>query len=88
MNKQELIGRISSVPTIKLHRECLSSTRDNLAIALATYFERHEDRPHDDPPSPQNESWGKWVIEKTEDMLERIAAEVLQNPQGQTTRKD
>lgn len=45
---------------------------DCLAVALASYFERHIDRPENDPLD-ETGTWGQWVIEKTNAALELIA---------------
>jgi len=71
------INKIANIPAIEFEPGILDSTRDNLAIVIASYFEHHDDRPKDDPPSPESESWGKWTIEKTNNLLARIAAEAL-----------
>lgn len=77
MDKIKLRNRIANLPAIAFLPGVSDSTGDNLAIALATYFEDHDDRPKDDPPSEESESWGKWTIERTNDALDRIVAEVV-----------
>lgn len=64
---------IANIPAIPFEPGVLDSTRDNLAIVIASYFEHHDDRPANDPPSPESESWGTWTIEKTNSLLDRIA---------------
>ena len=54
---------------------------DNLAIALATYFSDHRERPADDNDDPET-GWGEWVIAKTHRALERIAEATSQNNEG------
>lgn len=46
---------------------------DNLAVILASYFSRHMDRPEDDKDDPEL-NWGPWVMKKTDEALDRIAA--------------
>jgi len=52
-------------------------TDDNLAIALCTYFSNHPDRPMADEFDEQ-EGWGVWVIEKTNDLIDRVVQNVLE----------
>jgi hypothetical protein len=48
---------------------------DTLAIALATYFSDHRDRPN---PDPEDESgWGEWVVGKTNAALTLITKELI-----------
>jgi len=53
------------------------SSCDNLAVALASYFEDHMDRPEDDEHDEEL-GWGVWVIEKTNAAIALIAKEVLE----------
>ena len=48
-----------------------SQRPDELAIALASYFEKHEDRPENDPDTEHG--WGEWSTARTEETLEQIA---------------
>ena len=48
------------------------ATFDNVAIALASYFSDHLDRPEDD--EEDEDGWGVWVIEQTNITLDAIAA--------------
>ena len=54
---------------------------DNLGIALCTYFNSHPDQPEDDPIDDQV-GWGDWVIEKTNDLIDRVIKTVLQVERG------
>ena len=47
---------------------------DNLGIAIASYFERHEDRPDDDPDDPDCTGWGVWVLDRAREFEMRLAA--------------
>ena len=58
---------------------------DNLAIALATYFEDHTDRPEDDEHDDEL-GWGVWVIKKSNEAIALIAKEVLEGIQCHTTQ--
>jgi hypothetical protein len=49
---------------------------DNIAIALAMYFDDHPARPSDDPIDTDL-GWGEWVMEKTHSALDRIAAAII-----------
>lgn len=70
MNKEELIHRLS-VASVE------EGYSDNLSIVLASYFERHEDRPKDDPIDTEL-GWGVWVIEKTEEAIEYITEQITE----------
>lgn len=56
-----------------------SGNSDNLAIALASYFEGHCDRPSPDPIDDEI-GLGEWVIKKTNEALDRIVAETRPAP--------
>ena len=78
MDKIKLRNLIGSIPAIAYQPGVLDCAgEDNVAIALATYFEDRDDRPKDDPPSPESESWGAWTIEKTDAALDRIVDVIL-----------
>ncbi len=47
----------------------------NLGVVLASYFERHVDRPVNDPTDDET-GFGVWALEKAYAALEMIAAEV------------
>jgi hypothetical protein len=49
---------------------------DNLAIALASYFEGHLARPDDDETDTEL-GWSKWAIAHTHDLSDRIVAALL-----------
>jgi hypothetical protein len=72
MTKPELRNLIANLPAIAFKPGVTDSTGDNIAIALASYFEEHDDRPKDDPPSWQSDSWGTWTLEKVDDAIDRI----------------
>lgn len=48
---------------------------DNLSIALATYFEKHMDRPTDDEDDPEL-GWSPWVMQKTEKALDLLTDDI------------
>ena len=76
MNRIKIRNRLGSVPAIRFEPGVSDSLGDNVAIAFATYFSDHPERPSDDPPDEDSGSWGQWVVEKTNDALDRMA-EVL-----------
>lgn len=78
MDKIKLRNLLGNLPAIPFEPGVSDSTGDNIAIALASYFEGHDDRPKDDPPSEVSESWGKWTIERTDDALDRIVSMVIE----------
>ena len=49
---------------------------DNLAIALASYFESRLDCPDDD--HDDDTGWSQWAIDRTNDLLDRIVTSVEQ----------
>ncbi len=65
-----------------------SSSADNLAIALCSYFSKHTDRPDDDPEHDDNFHWGDWVIEKTNAALDLIASELAARQKGDKCEGD
>jgi hypothetical protein len=67
MDKKEIekMNKVGSIPVI----DGGSVTDDNLAIALATYFEDHPDRPETDEINDET-GWGDWV--KWEDLVKFI----------------
>lgn len=77
MDKIALRNRIGNLFVKPLEAGAADCTgEDNLAIALATYFESHPDRPADDPPHPEHEAWGRWALERTDALLDRIVEEL------------
>lgn len=48
---------------------------DNLAIALATYFESLPECPEND--IDDQTGWSQWAIDKTNDVLDRIIAKFI-----------
>lgn len=52
-----------------------STMSDLLVTVLCTYFEKHIDRPVDDPQDDE-EGWGKWAIAKTDNAIKFIAEDV------------
>lgn len=78
MDKKAIRNRIGCLFVKPLEPGVHDTTgEDNLAIALATYFESHTDRPADDPQHPEHEAWGKWAIERTDALLDRIVEELV-----------
>lgn len=77
MDKITLRNRIGSIPVIGDSGGC----EDNIAIALASYFSGHTACPDDDPIDTEL-GWGAWVLEKTNDALDRIVAELVKAKEG------
>lgn len=48
---------------------------DNLAIMLCNHYTDHWERPENDPDT--EDGWGEWVIEKTNEALDRLTDEVM-----------
>jgi hypothetical protein len=64
LDRQKLINTISGLPVTGERGD------DNLVIALATYY---SDR-HDCPDlEPDEHGWNPWAIERTEELIGRIA---------------
>lgn len=59
---------------------------DNIAIALASYFDKHIAKPKNDEIDTDL-SWGKWVIEKTNEALDLIVLEIYKTQKGKTYEK-
>lgn len=57
------------------HADVEEGDSDTLAIALASYFERHKDRPANDPDDDET-GWSEWVMKKTYTALERVADQI------------
>jgi hypothetical protein len=75
----ELRNKIGSLPT-----RPSDEGGDNIAIALALYFDRHVDRPEDDLVDTEL-GWGTWVMEQTNAALDSIV-ETLFNHERQKTQ--
>lgn len=78
MDNTTLRNLIGNLPAIRFEPGMSEGTGDNLAVALASYFKEHPDRPIDDPPSEVSEFWSKWVVEKTDDALDRMVETLLE----------
>ena len=64
--QEELRNKIGSINAIDGEYD------DNLSIALATYFERHPDKP-EDAKIDDEIGWSFLAVEKVEDLEKRIA---------------
>ena len=59
-------------------------TDDNIAIALASYFENLPECPENDI---NNEvGWSQWAIDKTNNVLDRIVEKLSNQPVQRTSR--
>jgi len=67
----EVRNRVGFIPVLKGG----SAVDDNLAIALCTYFSNHPERPEEDEEDEQT-GWGEWVIEKADDLIDRVIQNV------------
>ena len=75
-DKETLRNKIGCLPA----EEGGLATDDNLAIALACYFERRPECPMDDI---NNETgWSQWAMEKTNDLIDRIVEALATEPQA------
>lgn len=55
---------------------------DNIAIALASYYETRPDRPEGDQID-EEVGWSAWAIEKTSNALNRIVAHLVVRLKGE-----
>jgi len=83
---------LATIPTVQAHgvpsRDelrnkigCIDAGGDNVAIALASYFEGHMGRPEND--RDDDLGWGPWVVEQTNAVLDRIGHLLAHTPQEQ-----
>lgn len=72
MTEEEWCNLLGNVPV-----DDMRGTTDNLAVALCSYFEKHEARPDDDPDDSEL-GWGEWVLGMTQDMLNRLTRAAMQ----------
>ena len=75
MSNYDLRNKIGSIPVMRDGY----ATDDNVAIALASYFEGLPDCPKDD--TNDETGWSQWAMDKTNDALDRIV-DVLTEFQG------
>jgi len=74
MDSEALKLKIGNLPTIKS-----DVFEDNIATALCCYFERHCDRPIDDPDDEDCPGWGVWVVEKMNELIDSIVDAVIEH---------
>ena len=80
MDKTRLIALRNEIGSLSaLEGEVV--TADNIAIALASYFEQRLDRPEDDEIDSEL-GWSKWAIEQTDNALDRIVKHLAQAHDG------
>ena len=70
IEQEKARNKIGSLPVIEEGR----ASDDNLSIAMAYYFSGHPDCPQNDEFDDEI-GWGKWVLDQTENLLDRIVKE-------------
>ena len=81
---QKRLEQIIGSTDVEEYEERMSGSFDNVAIALASYFEDHMNRPEEDPPD--DTGWGEWVVKKTNKAISLIAGEILKELEEERCR--
>ncbi len=76
MEKQQKIDLRNKIGSLPALTDEGYAYEDNLGIALATYFQDHPGCPEDDEMDAEC-GWGTWVMEKTDDVLDRVVEALL-----------